>query len=103
MKNLLAIISLVALTNCSLPLVGSVGTSSVTGVVTGKYTHSAATTVIDIATYEKTGKTTKQHLYSKIFQKEKETPRSVLMYDDFKQKTYARLSSHQYYNEILAP
>jgi len=103
MKNLLAIISLVALTNCSLPLIGSVGTSSVTGVVTGKYTHSAATTVIDIATYEKTGKTTKQHLYSKIFQKEKETPRSVLMYDDFKQKTYARLSSHQYYNEILAP
>ena len=103
MKNLLAIISLVALTNCSLPLVGSVGTSSVTGMVTGKYTHSAATTVIDIATYEKTGKTTKQHLYSKIFQKEKETPKTVLMYDDFKQKTYARLSSHQYYNEILAP
>ena len=103
MKNLLAIISLVALTNCSLPLLGSVGTSSVTGVVTGKYTHSAATTVIDIATYEKTGKTTKQHLYSKIFQKEKETPKTVLMYDDFKQKTYARLSSHQYYNEILAP
>tara|TARA_X000001388_G_C2119005_1_gene80722 strand:+ start:134 stop:445 length:312 start_codon:yes stop_codon:yes gene_type:complete len=103
MKNLLAIISLVALTNCSLPLVGSVGTSSVTGVVTGKYTHSAATTVIDIATYEKTGKTTKQHLYSKIFQKEKETPKTVLMYDDFKQKTHARLSSHQYYNEILAP
>jgi len=103
MKNLLAIISLVALTNCSLPLVGSVGTSSVTGVVTGKYTHSAATTVIDIATYEKTGKTTKQHLYSKIFQKEKETPKTVLLYDDFKQKTYARLSSHQYYNEILAP
>ena len=103
MKNLLAIISLVALTNCSLPLIGSVGTSSVTGVVTGKYTHSAATTVIDIATYEKTGKTTKQHLYSKIFQKEKETPKTVLMYDDFKQKTYARLSSHQYYNEILAP
>tara|TARA_X000001382_G_scaffold17330_1_gene10805 strand:- start:538 stop:849 length:312 start_codon:yes stop_codon:yes gene_type:complete len=103
MKNLLAIISLVALTNCSLPLVGSVGTSSVTGMVTGKYTHSAATTVIDIATYEKTGKTTKQHLYSKIFQKEKETPKTVLMYDDFKQKTHARLSSHQYYNEILAP
>ena len=103
MKNLLAIISLVALTNCSLPLVGSVGTSSVTGVVTGKYTQSAATTVIDIVTYEKTGKTTKQHLYSKIFQKEKETPKTVLMYDDFKQKTYARLSSHQYYNEILAP
>ena len=103
MKNLLAIISLVAFTNCSLPLIGSVGTSSVTGVVTGKYTHSAATTVIDIATYEKTGKTTKQHLYSKIFQKEKETPKTVLMYDDFKQKTYARLSSHQYYNEILAP
>ena len=103
MKNLLAIISLVALTNCSLPLIGSVGTSSVTGVVTGKYTHSAATTVIDIATYEKTGKTTKQHLYSKIFQKEKETPKTVLLYDDFKQKTYARLSSHQYYNEILAP
>ena len=103
MKNLLAIISLVALTNCSLPLVGSVGTSSVTAVVTGKYTHSAATTVIDIATYEKTGKTTKQHLYSKIFQKEKETPKTVLLYDDFKQKTYARLSSHQYYNEILAP
>ena len=103
MKNLLAIISLVALTNCSLPLVGSVGTSSVTGLVTGKYTHSAATTVIDIATYEKTGKTTKQHLYSKIFQKEKETPKTVLMYDDFKQKTHARLSSHQYYNEILAP
>ena len=57
MKNLLAIISLVVLTNCSLPLVGSVGTSSVTGVVTGKYTHSAVTTVVDIATYEKTGKT----------------------------------------------
>ena len=103
MKNILAIISLVVLTNCSLPLVGSVGTSSVTGVVTGKYTHSAATTVIDIATYEKTGKTTKQHLYSKIFEKEQDTPKSVLMYDDFKQKTYARLSSHQYYNEILAP
>ena len=45
MKNLLAIISLVALTNCSLPLVGSVGTSTVTGAVTGKYTHSAATTI----------------------------------------------------------
>ena len=103
MKNLLAIISLVVLTNCSLPLVGSVGTSSVTGVVTGKYTHSAATTVVDIATYEKTGKTAKQHLYSKIFEKEKDTPKSVLMYDDFKQKTYARLSSHKHFNEELAP
>ena len=81
----------------------TIKTSSGTGVVTGKYTHSSATTVVDIATYEKTGKTAKQHLYSKIFEKEKATPKTVLMYDDFKQKTYARLSSHQYYNEILAP
>ena len=30
-------------------------------------------------------------------------PSSVLMYDDFKQKTYARLSSHKHFNEVLAP
>ena len=103
MKNLLAIISLVALTNCSLPLVGSVGTSTVTGAVTGKYTHSAATTLVDIAVYEKTGKTTKQHFFSSMFEQEKETPKTVLFYDDFKQKTYARLSNHNHLNEILAP
>ena len=103
MKTLLAIISLVALTNCSLPLVGSVGTSTVTGAVTGKYTHSAATTMVAIAVYEKTGKTTKQHFFSSIFDKEKETPKTVLLYDDFKQKTYARLSSHKHFNEVLAP
>tara|TARA_B100001121_G_C18499875_1_gene531467 strand:+ start:146 stop:457 length:312 start_codon:yes stop_codon:yes gene_type:complete len=103
MKNLLAIISLVALTNCSLPLVGSVGTSTVTGAVTGKYTHSAATTLVDIAVYEKTGKTTKQHFFSSMFEQEKETPKTVLLYDDFKQKTYARLSNHNHLSEILAP
>ena len=39
----------------------------------------------------------------KIFEKEKDTPKTVLMYDDFKQKTYARLSSHKHFNEVLAP
>ena len=53
MKNLLAIISLVALTNCS-PVVGSVGTARLQ-VVTGKYTQSD--NYVDIC-HEKTGKTT---------------------------------------------
>tara|TARA_B100000579_G_scaffold434676_2_gene456092 strand:+ start:6731 stop:6943 length:213 start_codon:yes stop_codon:yes gene_type:complete len=60
-----AIIIMVALTflqGCSLPLIGSLSTSTVTGVTTGNYQRSAISSAIDFGVHEATGKTPTQHL-----------------------------------------
>tara|TARA_B100000073_G_C23421150_1_gene447285 strand:+ start:83 stop:358 length:276 start_codon:yes stop_codon:yes gene_type:complete len=81
------------LTNCSLPLVGSLSGSAVTGVVSGKASHSIASATVDIISYEHTGKTTKQHLLSAVTdKKQEEKPKTIVYYEEFKDKVYARNS-----------
>ena len=91
---------LLLLTNCSLPLVGSLSGSAVTGVVSGKASHSVASATVDIISYEHTGKTTKQHLLSAVTdKKQEEKPKTIVYYEEFKDKVYARHS----YNYTMMP
>ena len=81
---------LIFLTGCSVPLVGSLGGSAVTGVVSGKASHSVASATVDIISYEHTGKTTKQHLLSAVTDKEPEqNSKTITYYEEFKEKVYA--------------
>ncbi len=64
MKNIFGIVAMTVLLNaCSLPLIGSISTSGVTGVATGNYQKSAISSGVDIAVHNATGKTPGQHLY----------------------------------------
>ena len=81
------------LTNCSMPLIGSLSGNAITGVVSGKASHSVASATVDIITYEQTGKTTKQHLLSAMTdkkQEEEEKSLTIVYYEEFKDKVYAR-------------
>ncbi len=80
------------LTNCSMPLIGSLSGNAITGVVSGKASHSVASATVDIITYEQTGKTTKQHLLSAMTDKKQEEEKSltIVYYEEFKDKVYAR-------------
>ena len=81
MKKIFTLLSLFLLTNCSMPLVSSLGGSAVTGVVSGKATHSAVSAGVDIMMYEQTGKTTKQHLYTKMFpDKDVDKSKTIVLY-----------------------
>lgn len=92
MKNVVVILSMLMLTNCSLPLVGSLGGSAVTGVVSGNASHSLASATVDIITYEQTGKTTKQHLLTalKDEKQEEQKPITIAYYEEFKEQVYTR-------------
>ena len=86
------------LTNCSLPLVGSLSGSAVTGVVSGKATHSAVSAGVDIMMYEQTGKTTKQHLYTKVFpDKDIDKSKTIVLYEDFKDKVIVASKQDDYF------
>ena len=74
-----------------MPLVSSLGGSAVTGVVSGKASHSVASATVDIISYEHTGKTTKQHLLSAVTdKKQEEKPKTIVYYEEFKEQVYAR-------------
>jgi hypothetical protein len=57
-----ALLVITFLNGCSLPLVGSVTTSSITGLATGNYQPSILSTAIDFGVHEQTGKTSFQHI-----------------------------------------
>ena len=57
------------LNGCSLPLVGSLTSSTVTGVATGNYQKSLISSAIDLGVYESTGKTPGEHLYASLSNK----------------------------------
>ena len=98
MKKIYTILSLLLLTNCSMPLVSSIGGSAVTGVVSGKATHSAVSAGVDIMMYERTGKTTKQHLYTKVFpDKDLNKSKTIVLYEDFKDKVIVASKQDDYY------
>ena len=65
MKRFISAVLLVTFLNgCSLPLVGSLTSSTVTGVATGNYQRSLVSTSIGFAVHKSTGKTPGQHLYA---------------------------------------
>ena len=65
MKRFISAVLLVTFLNgCSLPLVGSLTSSTVTGVASGNYQRSLVSSGIDFAVHESTGKTPGQHLYA---------------------------------------
>ena len=57
------------LNGCSLPLIGSLTSSTVTGIATGNYQQSLVTGAIDFGVHEATGKTPGQHLYASLSNK----------------------------------
>ena len=65
-KILFTILLLTSLNACSLPLVGSLTSSGITGAVTGEYQRSLVSGGVDILVHESTGKTPGQHLYAMI-------------------------------------
>jgi len=67
MKRILSTILVITFLNgCSLPLVGSLTSSTVTGLATGNYQQSVVTSAIDFGVHEATGKTPGQHLYASL-------------------------------------
>ena len=70
MKRFISAVLLVTFLNgCSLPLVGSLTSSTVTGVATGNYQRSLVSTGIDFSVHKSTGKTPGQHLYAAVSNK----------------------------------
>ena len=81
-----------------MPLVSSLGGSAVTGVVSGKATHSAVSAGVDIMMYEQTGKTTKQHLFTKVFpNKNVDKSKTIVLYEDFKGKVIVASKQDDYF------
>ena len=70
MKRIIgALLVITFLNGCSLPLVGSLTSSGITGAATGNYQKSLVSSVIDFSVYESTGKTPGQHLYASLSNK----------------------------------
>ena len=70
MKRIIgALLVITFLNGCSLPLVGSLTSSGITGVATGNYQKSLVSSAIDYSVYESTGKTPGQHLYASLSNK----------------------------------
>ena len=57
------------LNGCSLPLLGSLTSSTITGLATGNYQQSLVTSAIDFGVHEATGKTPGEHLYASLSNK----------------------------------
>ena len=64
-----ALLVITFLNGCSLPLVGSITASSLTGLATGNYQHSLISSAIDVGVHEATGKTPGEHLYASLSNK----------------------------------
>ena len=70
MKRIVSALLLITFLNgCSLPLVGSLTSSGITGVATGNYQKSLVSSTIDLAVHKSTGKTPGQHLYASFSNK----------------------------------
>ena len=70
MKRIIgALLVITFLNGCSLPLVGSLTSSGITGVATGNYQKSLVSSTIDLAVHKSTGKTPGQHLYASLSNK----------------------------------
>ena len=70
MKRIVSALLLITFLNgCSLPLVGSLTSSGITGVATGNYQKSLVSSTIDLAVHKSTGKTPGQHLYASLSNK----------------------------------
>ena len=61
-----ALLIITFLNGCSLPLIGSLTSSGITGVATGNYQKSLVSSTIDLAVHKSTGKTPGQHLYASL-------------------------------------
>ena len=61
-KAIITLVALDLLQGCSLPMIGSISTSSVTGVTTGYYQLRAISCAIEFGVHEATGITPTQHL-----------------------------------------
>jgi len=64
-----ALLIITFLNGCSLPLIGSLTSSGITGVATGNYQKSLVSSTIDLAVHKSTGKTPGQHLYASLSNK----------------------------------
>ena len=64
-----ALLIITFLNGCSLPLIGSLTSSTVTGIATGNYQQSLVTSAIDFGVHEATGKTPGEHLYASLSNK----------------------------------
>ena len=64
-----ALLIITFLNGCSLPLIGSLTSSTVTGIATGNYQQSLVTSAIDLGVHEATGKTPGEHLYASLSNK----------------------------------
>jgi len=64
-----ALLIITFLNGCSLPLIGSLTSSTVTGLATGNYQQSLVTSAIDFGVHEATGKTPGEHLYASLSNK----------------------------------
>ena len=70
MKRIIgALLIITFLNGCSLPLIGSLTSSTVTGIATGNYQQSLVTSAVDFGVHEATGKTPGQHLYASLSNK----------------------------------
>ena len=70
MKRIVSALLLITFLNgCSLPLVGSLTSSGITGAATGNYQKSLVSSAIDFSVHEATGKTPGQHLYASLSNK----------------------------------
>jgi len=65
-KIFFSILLLTLLNACSLPLIGSLTSSGLTGVATGNYHRSIISGGVDILVHKSTGKTPGQHLYAMV-------------------------------------
>ena len=93
-KILLSILLLTSLNACSVPLIGSLTSSGITGAVTGEYQRSLVSGGVDILVHKSTGKTPGQHLYAMVDNKhtkeklekhfpDKEITWGAFAYEDF--------------------
>ena len=89
MKRIISALLLITFLNgCSLPLVGSLTSSTVTGVATGNYQRSLVSGGLDLAVHKTTGKTPGQHLYAAVENKytekklKKHFPNEEIKYKD---------------------
>ena len=70
MKKIVGALFIITFLNgCSLPLVGSLTSSGITGAATGNYQKSLVSSTIDLAVHKSTGKTPGQHLYASLSNK----------------------------------
>tara|TARA_Y100000748_G_scaffold301257_1_gene301184 strand:+ start:978 stop:1211 length:234 start_codon:yes stop_codon:yes gene_type:complete len=77
MRNIvLSIFLLTGLNACSVPLLGSLTSSGITGAATGKYQQSLANSAVDMLVHHNTGHTPSELLFMKLKGQKKPAPHS---------------------------